>query len=554
MPTSKYWDERALRRLSTSEKQAEFTNNRIKKIYDKAYKNIQRELDSVYMNYSKTTGLDVQKLKELLTKKETDKVWKTLKRQGLDQYVMKNYKSRISRLEQIQAQIYAKAKQIYTKEELEQRMCYKGVINDTYYKTVYDTQMGIGYAFGFSKLDNHTVNELLSERWSGKNYSERIWTNTDVLANQLSTIIGGALLSGQSVQKTSRQVRERFKVAKYYSNRLVRTEVNYFNNEIDAKAYEDMGVNKYVFVATLDARTSEICQSMDNKVFDYKKRQTGVNFPPMHPNCRSKTRGYLGKEIENKMKRKAINPITGKAEKIDNISYKDWLKQHDIMGTQNGMFKTSQNVIYNTQTLGKLDKKLVESNANRLSSLIKKYPKVAKYINDRGLNLGGSTSTNAIAYTRWSKDLKNIGIYLENTYYKNANYHNKTILNGIKNKHFMPCSDNNINNYALTHEFGHVLETYLLNEYNISNTLEYEKALSNQYKWDKYKEKVYGNIRNDIISIATKNNSNFDINSELSTYGKSSPAEFFAECFANAECGKPNTLGKAMIEYLKGVM
>lgn len=338
MPISKYWDERALRRLSTSEKQAEFTNNRIKKIYDKAYKNIQRELDSVYMNYSKTTGLDVQKLKELLTKKETDKVWKTLKRQGLDQYVMKNYKSRISRLEQIQAQIYAKAKQICTKEELEQRMCYKGVINDTYYKTVYDTQMGTGYAFGFSKLDNHTVNELLTERWSGKNYSERIWTNTDVLANQLSTIIGGALLSGQSIQKTSRQVRERFKVAKYYSNRLVRTEVNYFNNEIDAKAYEDMGVNKYVFVATLDARTSEICQSMDNKVFDYKKRQTGVNFPPMHPNCRSKTRGYLGKEIENKMKRKAINPITGKAEKIDNISYAQWQKKFVFNDNRNNFY------------------------------------------------------------------------------------------------------------------------------------------------------------------------------------------------------------------------
>lgn len=331
MPTSKYWDERALRRLSTSEKQAEFTNNRIKKIYDKAYKNIQRELDSVYRNYSKTTGLDVQKLKELLTKKETDKVWKTLKRQGLDQYVMNNYKSRISRLEQIQAQIYAKAKQIYTKEEVEQRMCYKGVINDTYYKTVYDTQMGTGYAFGFSKLDNHTINELLLERWSGKNYSERIWTNTDALANQLSTIIGGALLSGQSIEKTSRQVRERFKVAKYYSNRLVRTEVNYFNNEIDAKAYEEMGIDKYVFVATLDNRTSAICQSMDNKVFDYKKRQTGVNFPPMHPNCRSKTRGYLGKEIENKMKRKAINPITGKAEKIDNISYKKWAEERGII-------------------------------------------------------------------------------------------------------------------------------------------------------------------------------------------------------------------------------
>lgn len=551
---SSYWDRRAISRLSSAEKTGEEYINRIKKIYDQAYRNINKEINAVYRNYSKETGLNVQKLKELLTRSETAKTWEQMKRQGLDKYILNNYKSRISRLEQIQAQIYAKAKQIYPKEELEHTMCYNGVINDSYYKAVYDTQMGTGYNFSFNSISQNTINALLNEKWSGKNYSQRIWGNTDILAESLSQVVGGALVSGQSIEKTTKQIKDRFNVSKYYAERLVRTETNHFNNEADAMAYEEMGIDKYVFVATLDSRTSPVCQNMDNKVIEYKDRKPGINFPPLHPNCRSKTRGYLGEEAEKNLKRRARNPITGKTEVINNISYKDWLKQHDIMGTQNGMFKTSQNVIYNTQTLGKLDKKLVESNANRLSSLIKKYPKVAKYINDRGLNLGGSTRTNAIAYTRWSKDLKNIGIYLENTYYKNANYHNKTILNGIKNKHFMPCSDNNINNYALTHEFGHVLETYLLNEYNISNPLEYEKALSNQYQWDKYKEKVYGNIRSDIINIATKNNSNFDINDELSKYGKSSPAEFFAECFANAECGKPNTLGKAMIEYLKGVM
>lgn len=328
MASSKYWDDRALRRLTDAEKKAEFSSQRIKKIYNQANRNIQRDLESVYANYSKVSGLDVQKLKELLSKKETDKVWKNLKKKGLDKYVMNNYKARISRLEKIQAQIYAKAKLICTKEELEQTACYNGIINDSYYKAVYDTQMGTGYDFAFSRLDNNVIDGLLSERWSGKNYSERIWGNTDILADQVSEIVGGALLSGQSIAKTSKQIRDRFNVAKHYSDRLVRTETNFFNNEADALAYEEMGLDKYVFVAILDNRTSPICQKMDNKVFELSERTVGENYPPLHPNCRSKTRGYINEKYERELKRRAINPVTGKAETIDNISYKEWLNKN----------------------------------------------------------------------------------------------------------------------------------------------------------------------------------------------------------------------------------
>ena len=321
---SSYWDKRAIRRLSEAEKQGEEYSKRIQKIYDQAYKNIQRDIDNVYANYSKATGLDVQSLKTLLTKSETDKLWKELKAKGLDKYIKGNYKARISRLEKLQAQIYAKAKEIYPKEQHEQTMCYEGVINSSYYKTIYDVQMGTGYDFTFSKIDENMVNSLLSERWSGKNYSQRIWGNTDILAENLSEVIGGGMISGQSLAKTSRQVRERFNVAKYYADRLVRTEVNHFNNEADAMAYEEMGMEKYVFLATLDTRTSSICQELDNKVFELKDRQTGVNYPPMHVNCRSKTRAYMGEEIEATLKRRARNPITNKTEIVGNVSYKDW--------------------------------------------------------------------------------------------------------------------------------------------------------------------------------------------------------------------------------------
>ena len=332
--SSNYWDKRALNRLSEAEKMSEEYIKRIKKIYDKAYKDIERDLASVYRNYSKNTGLDVEKLKELLTRSETAKTWEQMKRQGLDKYIKNNYKARISRLEQVQAQIYAKAKLIYPKEELEQTMCYKGVINDSYYKAVYDTQMGTGHAFTFSKIDKNLMNAVLSERWSGKNYSERIWGNTDILAESLSEVLGGGLMSGQSMQKTARQIRERFNVSKYYAERLVRTETNHFNNMADAMAYEEMGVEYYVFVATLDSRTSPMCQSMDGKKFAYKDKEEGVNYPPLHPNCRSKTRGYVDEETEKTLQRRARNPKTGEVETIPNMTYKEWAEKNGLVNSK----------------------------------------------------------------------------------------------------------------------------------------------------------------------------------------------------------------------------
>ena len=327
---STYWDKRAIKRLTDAEKQSEEYIKRIQKIYDRANRNIQREIDTIYKNYAKDTGLNVQSLKTLLTKSETAKLWDELRAKGLDKYVKGNYKARISRLEKLQAQIYAKAKEIYPAEQLEQTMCYRGVINDSYYKAIYDTQMGTGLDFAFSNLDENMVTALLNERWSGKNYSQRIWGNTDILAESLSEVIGGAMISGQSIQKTTRQIRERFNVGKYYAERLVRTEVNHFNNEADAMAYEEMDVDKYVFLATLDTRTSSICQNLDNKVFELKNRRVGENYPPMHPNCRSKTRAYMGEEIEKTLKRRARNPITNENEIIDNMSYKEWAKKHGI--------------------------------------------------------------------------------------------------------------------------------------------------------------------------------------------------------------------------------
>lgn len=328
MTSEKYWDERALRRLNEAEIQSDEYIRKIKKIYVRAYRDIKRQITNIYKNYSKETGIDIQTLKTLLSKKETDKFWKSLEGKGLKQYVLDNYKARISRLEQLQGQLYARAKEIYGDELSNVYGHYRAVINESYNKTIYDTQIGTGYDFSFNKLDDKTMNAVLNAKWHGGNYSTRIWGNTNILADRLSETLGGALISGQDMSKTIAEVQKAFDVGKYYAERLVRTETNHFNAEAEALAYKELGVENYVFVATLDNRTSEKCQNHDGKIYNFKDKKTGVNYPPLHPNCRSTTRGYLGEEEEKTLKRRAKNPITGENEIIDNISYNEWKNKY----------------------------------------------------------------------------------------------------------------------------------------------------------------------------------------------------------------------------------
>lgn len=47
------------------------------------------------------------------------------------------------------------------------------------------------------------------------------------------------------------------------------------------------GAPQYKFVAVLDALTSEVCRDRDGMIFDVDDAKIGLNFPPLHPNCRS---------------------------------------------------------------------------------------------------------------------------------------------------------------------------------------------------------------------------------------------------------------------------
>lgn len=327
--TSKYWKKRTVQRTVRAEKEAEKRALEIQRIYTRAENQVVQEINTIYRTYAKGAGLDVDKLLQKLSIEETHKFWLDMKQKGHLDYITSNYSSRITRLEQIKGQLFDQISSVAQSENDVHTQAHTATINEAFNRTIFDTSRGINQNIVFGGLNPNIVNGMLNQDWQGSNYSKRIWGNTNQLATYVQEELGSALLTGRSPQRVTRDIQEKFGVSKYVADRLIRTETNYFQNEAEAVANEQMKLDRYIFVATLDRRTSTICASTDGRIFNLKDRVTGVNYPPMHPNCRSTTRVYLGKEYEPKTR--LARDENGKNVEVENMTYREWKKNHDVL-------------------------------------------------------------------------------------------------------------------------------------------------------------------------------------------------------------------------------
>ena len=322
--TNSYWVRRSLERLSESEATSKIYMKKITKLYEEAERRVLRELSDIYAKYyDKEKGFDKQLLDLFISERENKITEIRIEKLKLDDKLPDYYKGRITRLESLQKQIWEEIKKLNNRQEKLETEAHRKTFEENYYRVGYDVSKGIGSTpISFSALDKQTINEVLNTSFECRNYNERIWRNTDILANQLRDKLTVAIATGQGVEKTAREFRERFGVSRYYAERLVRTETNYFHNRGEIEAYKNLGFEYYEFLATLDNRTSEICAKMDSKKIKVSEGVVGENIPPLHPNCRSTIvptfKGYKPKT------RRYRDPETGRNKFIYNVSYKDW--------------------------------------------------------------------------------------------------------------------------------------------------------------------------------------------------------------------------------------
>lgn len=161
---------------------------------------------------------------------------------------------------------------------------------EAYYDTIYELYRGYGVGTSFNLLSPTVVNQLILNPVNGQNFSTRVWNNRKALENQVNQILTDGIIKGLSNKQMTKQLSERMGTSKKVAERLIRTEVTNTYNQASLQGYKDSGIVKqYEYVATLDNRTSEICTALDGEVFNLDEAVTGLNYPPMHVNCRSTT-------------------------------------------------------------------------------------------------------------------------------------------------------------------------------------------------------------------------------------------------------------------------
>ena len=353
-----YWEKRARENENKVYKKAGDLKKDLDEHYIKARREIQKSINDLVARYMDKTELSYYEAMKNLTSSEF-KEWKMtleeyekeiskLLKTGEEELANKlrieletlAMKSRITRLDSLKTQIDI---ELNRKASRDYDVVKKG-ISDVYRDFYAINTTDFGLTGVNTVLPNKVLRRLLNQPWSGANFSERIWGNAEILGKVLKQEIIQSFIQGISVKDLSDRIQNRFETDRKNTERLVRTELNHALNETTKLSYEEAEIEEYEYLAEIDSRTSDICRELNGQKFKMKDAKAGVNYPPMHPYCRSTTVPVIDYENFGKIKYsdeeiRALNNYISPAsialnEKLRNGDYltkedKKWIKDLD---------------------------------------------------------------------------------------------------------------------------------------------------------------------------------------------------------------------------------
>lgn len=341
MKNEEYWTKRKANLIYEQMDKAERQADKFDEIYKQSKAYLDKQINKVFDRFQRDYGLSErdarQILKNMKDQKDLNELRKVLEARPNDPNIQRlladldspAYAYRMKRLERLNDDLDRMRESIYHSEKKGSDAFYSDLMKDSYYKATFDLQQQTGLAYSFSDLPETEIKRLRGLKWTGEVYSDRIWENTGALASSVKDELLVSLMTGRSTRDTAQAIAERFEVGQNNARRLVRTESAFFHNQMELLSYEDAEITKYRFIAVLDRRTSHICQEHDNKVYDTDKAVPGVNYPPLHPWCRSTTIAHDEDADYSKLERRARNPKTGKVEYVPaDMSYKEWYSKY----------------------------------------------------------------------------------------------------------------------------------------------------------------------------------------------------------------------------------
>lgn len=351
MQNSEYWKLRFEQLEAAQNGQGAAAVAEIERQYKEAQKQIEGQIARWYQRFADNNGISLAEARQYLkgaALKEFKWDVQDYIKYGQDNALMGGWmkelenasaKYHISKLEALKIQTQQSLEVMFSK----QLGTVTGVMGDVfesgYYHTAYELQKGFNIGWDITGLDQSQIEKVLAKPWAvdGKNFSERIWGNKQKLISEVHRELTQNIMLGADPQKAIDSLAKKMKTSRYNAGRLIMTEEAYFSSAAQKDCFEELGVEQFEIVATLDSHTSDICRSLDGKHFPMKDYQPGVTAPPFHVFCRSTTVPYFDEDFGDIGERAARDEETGKTYYIpDDMNYQDWKETFVDGGDKSG--------------------------------------------------------------------------------------------------------------------------------------------------------------------------------------------------------------------------
>ncbi len=343
--------------------------------YDAAVKTIESQIAVWYQRFAKNNDISLAEARKLLTTQElkefkwtVEEYIKAGQQNAVSQAWMKQLENasarvHISRLDSLKIQLQQQAEVLHGSQSEALNSTLAELYERGYYRTAFEVQKGLGVGWSLHGLTDEAIKKVLSKPWTldSQTFSDRIWSNKQTLVNTVNTQLTQMIMRGAAPDKAIKAIADRFSVSKSQAGRLVMTESAAFSNMARKDCFNDLGVEKFVVVETLDNETCSLCGQLDGKVFPMSEYAVGVTAPPFHPWCRGTTAPYF-EDLEGLGDRYARDVKSGERFTIPkDMTYEDWKnKQNAAYGA--GAVEKSRKMWYNESA----DKKQYENYKARL--------------------------------------------------------------------------------------------------------------------------------------------------------------------------------------------
>ena len=369
MTNAEYWKQRFTQLEAAQNRKGATAYLEMEKQYKAAQNELEAQIARWYQRFADSNGISLAQAKQWLKGqdlaefkwdvKEYIKYGKENAINGAWMQELENASSKfhISRLEALQIQTQNSLETMFAQQMRTMKKALSDVYASGYYHTAYTVQQGFGLGWDIAGLDQAQIEKVLSKPWAvdGYNFSTRIWNSKTKLIGEVHNELSKNLLTGADPQKAIDSLAKKMGTSKSNAGRLVMTEQAYFSSAAQKDCFNDLDVEEYEIVATLDSHTSDICRSLDGKVFKMSDYKPGVTAPPFHVYCRSTTAPHFKDNFD--AGERAARGADGKTYYVpDDVTYSEWKKAF-VDGDKSGFAEVQKNHFSRTEKRGTIKPK-----------------------------------------------------------------------------------------------------------------------------------------------------------------------------------------------------